>query len=417
MWGLLAGVATAATLRVGQAAPDLAGTLALAQDGDLVIVPEGTWDGGVQLTRTVHLRGEGGMVDGGGKGRVIEVLAPGVVIEDLVVQHSGDDLTVPEACIWTGPQALGTTIRRVTARDCLFGVWVHQSHDSLIEDSVFTGLPIAHPSQRGNGVELYDVDRVTVRRNHVAGMRDGIFVNATDHSVIADNLVEDLRYGIHYMYSFHNQVTGNHARRCSGGIALMQSRQIVVEDNLSEDNARQAILIRDMQYSRIAHNTALRSGEGFFFFDSLDNEIVANRVAGNQIGARVWAGTSRNVVYGNDFVGNQQQVFYVAAEDQVWGSEQTGGNRWSDYLGWDQDDDGVGDRPYRLTSFVAAVLARAPAAVLLLNSPTLELLALAQRQLPALHEPSVVDPWPLLRDPQAGARPGQAAGPAPRGAP
>lgn len=209
----------AATLRVGQDAPDLASTLALAQDGDEVVVPEGTWQGGVQITRAIHLRGEGGIIDGGGQGRVIEVLAPGVVLEDLVVQGSGADLTVPEACIWTGPLAHRSVLRRIQARECLFGVWVHQSHDSLIEDSDFQGLDIPHPSQRGNGIELYDVDRVIVRNNHVTGMRDGIFVNATDHSEITGNVLTDLRYGIHYMYSFHNLVKGNRASNCSGGIA------------------------------------------------------------------------------------------------------------------------------------------------------------------------------------------------------
>lgn len=404
---LLVESALAATLRVGEAAPDLAGTLALAQEGDRIVLPAGTWDGGVRVTVPLTIQGEpGAVLDGGGRGRVLEILAPGVRVESLEIRRSGEDLTVPEACVWTGPAARGVHLRGLRLADCLFGVWVHQSPEALIEDNRIRGLPIPHPSQRGNGVELYDTDRVTVRRNDIAGMRDGIFVNATDDSEIADNLLQDVRYGIHYMYSFRNRVVGNVARRCSGGLALMQSNELVVEDNVATDNLRQAFMIRDMQYSRIAHNTAARSGEGFFIFGSLDNEIAQNLIIDNQIGARVWGGSVRNRVWGNDFVGNRTQVFYVAAEDEVWGTPEQGGNRWSDDLGWDQDGDGIGERPYRLQSFVAALLHRAPAAVLLLNSPTLELLALAQRQLPVLREPAIVDPWPLRRDPGAGARGG-----------
>lgn len=396
--------AQAAVLRVGIDAPDLASTLALAVDGDEVVVPEGTWAGGVRVERRVVLRGEGGVVDGGGTGRVIEILAPGVVVEGLAVRSSGDDLTVPEACIWVGPEASDVRLSGITGSDCLFGVWVHNSPRIVVENSRFTGLPIVHPSQRGNGVELFDADGATVRGNHVSGMRDGIFVNATDDSEISGNLLEDVRYGIHYMFSQRNRVLRNTTRRCSGGIALMESRDLVVEDNVATDNLRQAFMVRDILHSRIAHNTAARSGEGFFIFSAVENEIVHNRIVDNEIGARVWAGSVRNEVWGNDFVGNRTQVFYVAATDEQWGTAETGGNRWSDYLGWDQDGDGIGDRPYRLESFVASLLAKAPAAVLLLNSPTLELLAMAQRQLPALREPSIVDPWPLMGDPGAGAR-------------
>ncbi len=396
-----------ASWRVGVDAPDLASTLALAVDGDEVVLPPGIWAGGVQIRSRILLRGEGGVVDGGGEGRVIEILAPGVVVEDIAVRNSGDDLTVPHACIWVGPEAAGVRLSRIEGSDCLFGVWVHQSRGIVVEGSRITGLPIVHPSQRGNGIELYDADGATVRDNHASGLRDGIFVNATDDSEISGNLLEDVRYGIHYMFSQRNRVLRNTTRRCSGGIALMESRELVVEDNVATDNLRQAFMVRDIQASRIAYNTAARSAEGFFIFSAVDNEIVGNRIVDNEIGARVWAGSLRNEVWGNDFVGNRTQVFYVAAQDELWGLPDKGGNRWSDYLGWDQDGDGVGDRPYRLESFVASLLARAPAAVLLLNSPTLELLAMAQRQLPALREPSIVDPWPLMVDPQAGARQGE----------
>lgn len=41
---------------------------------------------------------------------------------------------------------------------------------------------------------------------------------------------------------------------------------------------------------------------------------------------------------GNAFIANKQQVMYVATREQDWS-----GNYWSDYLGWDLDDNGVGD--------------------------------------------------------------------------
>ena len=65
--------------------------------------------------------------------------------------------------------------------------------------------------------------------------------------------------------------------------------------------------------------------------------------------------------------------------------------------GDDQDGDGVGDRPYRLDAFSSRTIHKYPAAVLLLRSPALELLAHLEERLPVLKVPTVVDWSPLMR--------------------
>lgn len=394
MIGLLT-AALAATLVVGESAPTLQGTLDLAQDGDVVEVPGGTWPGPARVERAVTLRGSG-VVDGGGAGRVITLAAPGAVLEGLTVRASGRDLQTTDACVYVETVAVGAAVRGTTMRDCLWGVWVNAAPEVRVEDNDVGGVIGGHPSNKGNGVHLFDVSRGVVRGNVVHDARDGIYISATEDTLIADNVAEDVRYGIHYMYSHRNEVRNNRTRRCSGGIALMQSSHLTVTGNVSTDNKRQGILFRDTQHSVIRGNVVERNGEGMFFFSSLDNEISGNRFAGNDIGARVWAGTERNRVFGNDFVGNRQQVYFVSASDQTWGTDEDGGNHWSDYLGWDQDGDGLGDRPYRVDSFLSGLLYRFPSAVLLLCSPTLELLGLAERQLPVLRSPTIHDPRPRI---------------------
>lgn len=397
---LLPQLALAATLVVGSDAPTAQATLDLARDGDVVVVPEGTWAGPLRIERTVEVRGEGGVIDGGGTGTAIRVAAPGAVVQGLAVERSGRDLRGPDACIYVEPEAVGAVIRDNRISSCAFGIWVHEAREVRIEDNHVVGITERiHPSKKGNGIHLFDSTRLVVSGNTVEHSRDGIYVSATEDSLIAGNHASQVRYGIHYMYSYDNTVRGNTTTHCTGGIALMESKGLTVEDNVATDNERRGILFRDVQDSTIRGNRVLRNGEGLFFFSSLDNVIEGNLVAHNQVGARVWAGSHRNTVVGNAFVGNGQQLLYVAAEDQTWGDPERGGNFWSDYLGWDQDGDGLGDRPYRANTFAGALLERFPSAVLLLNSPALELLSYLQARLPALRTPSIVDPWPLIRPP------------------
>jgi nitrous oxidase accessory protein len=132
-----------------------------------------------------------------------------------------------------------------------------------------------------------------------------------------------------------------------------------------------------------------------FFYSSTENQIVDNDVIGNAVGVKIWAGSKRNEVRRNRFVGNRRQVFYVSTEDLVWAREGQG-NRWGDYLGWDADSDGIGERPYRVDSFQSNLIYRYPAAALLLRSPSLELLTLLERRLPLMRVPTVIDKHPLV---------------------
>lgn len=391
---LLVGSALGAECVVGQDAPDPQSCLELAQAGDTISLPAGDWAGPLVLDKAVTLRSTGGVLVGS-EGTTLTVTAPGARVVGLTIRSSGDDLMGPDACIYVDTKATGAVVQGNTMSDCNFGIWVHQVEGAKILDNWVAGRPDEHPSKKGNGIHLHDSEQLEVRGNHVESARDGIYVSATNNSVISENEVSDQRYGIHYMYSWDNVIQGNVANNNSGGIALMSSRNLQVLDNSASGNLRQGILFRDTQYSTIRGNKVSGNGEGLFFFSSLDNEICENQIIGNQVGAKVWAGTERNRVYDNAFVGNANQVFYVASSDQEWEP-----NYWSDYLGWDQDGDGHGDRPYRNDVFLAQLLHRFPAAVLLLNSPTLEILNQLQQQLPQLRVPTIIDPQPLMQAPQ-----------------
>ncbi len=382
-------------LVAGRDAPTVQATIERAHPGDTVLVPRGVWKERVVLDRGIVLRGEGGVLDGGGEGTVLTVTAPHARVEGLELRGSGSDLGAPDACLFVAPSATETTVRDNRLSDCAFGMWLHRAHGSLIEGNRVEGRRDVRVADRGNGIHLFDCSYVTVRRNVVRGARDGLYVSATDDSLLEDNDLTDQRYGLHYMYSMRNTVRGNRVSRNLGGIALMESDVLHVERNVAEGNERFGILFRDVQFSYIGRNRLERNALGAFFYNSNDNVIRGNWIADNDVGAKVWAGSDRNVVEGNAFAGNRQTVFYVGAEDLRWGRGGRG-NYWSDYVGWDQDGDGVGERPYRADAFVAHLVHRYPEASWLLRSPALELLVMLESRMPLLRVPTIVDEAPLL---------------------
>ena len=82
-----------------------------------------------------------------------------------------------------------------------------------------------------------------------------------------------------------------------------------------------------------------------FIYSSLFNRIEHNRFERSAL-IHLTAGSEDNLISDNAFINNRQQVKYIASRRQEW-SVAGRGNYWSDYLGWDRNNDGLGEWPPR----------------------------------------------------------------------
>jgi nitrous oxidase accessory protein len=167
--------------------------------------------------------------------------------------------------------------------------------------------------------------------------------------------------------------------------------------NILHGNRTHGLLWVQVTHGEAVGNVIIGNTKGMFIYNSLYNVIRGNLFARNNLGAHYWGGSEENVMEANAFIDNEIQVKFVAAKDQTWT-----GNYWSDYGGWDVDDDGKGDTPYRSNTLVDALLWRYPQAKFLLASPAFQLLALAEREFPVITVPKAVDPSPLMAPPMEG---------------
>ncbi|MDQ5926887.1 MAG: nitrous oxidase accessory protein, partial [Pseudomonadota bacterium] len=334
-------------------------------------------------------------LSGGNEGDTIRVTSPDVVIEGLIVRDSGDSLKNQNAGIYLYPGAHRAIVRRCDLTYNLFGLWIEKANDVLIEHNTITGKREYGSSQRGNGIQLYNTKGARIFHNNISFVRDALYVDVSHHAVFRGNRLHHSRYGTHYMNSYHNLWEDNDSYYNRGGLALMEVRDQVVRGNRAWGNSDHGIMLRTLQDSVIEDNIVAGNSRGFFIYDVEYIKLNRNLVVDNVVGVHLAAGSTRNEVEGNDFISNREQVRYVGARDERWGTK--GGNHWSNYVGWDRDGDGRGDVPYEANDMVDRLTWRYPAIKLLLASPAVQALRLVGQQFPVLRVPSVVDPHPRMQ--------------------
>lgn len=394
MLALAAGHAGAAewTVQPGQS---IQAAIDRAAPGDTVKVERGRYAENLRIAKPLTLQGiDRPTVSGKLAGNTITVSATDVTIEGLIVTDSGDDLGAKNAGISILPGAHRATVRRCDLAYTLFGIYIESVEDPHIEDNLITGKRDYLSSQRGNGIQLYNTKGARIIGNNISFVRDAIYVDVSHHAEFRRNRLHHSRYGTHYMNSYYNLWEGNDSYLNRGGLALMEVRDQIVRNNRAWGNSDHGIMLRTIQDSLVENNVVAGNARGFFIYDVEYTTLRDNLVVDNTVGVHLAAGSVRNQVERNDFIGNREQIKYVASRDELWGVKD--GNYWSNYLGWDRNGDGRGDIPYEANDLVDRLSWRHPMMKLLLASPAVQTLRLVARQFPLLRAPSVVDQRPRM---------------------
>jgi nitrous oxidase accessory protein len=391
--------AHAADLRATADVP-LQETIASAAAGDVIRLAPGTYVGGVKIDKTLKLIGEAGaVVVGPGRGSVITLLVPDIHIEGLTIRGSGTDLPAMDSGILATQQASGAVIVNNRFEGNLFGVYLHGAGGSLVRDNVIIGRSDLRLSEAGNGVSIWNAPGAQVIGNEISSGRDGIFVKTSRDNLFQGNSFTGLRFAIHYMYTQDSRVIGNRSVGNHAGWVIMYSDRLEIRGNVSIGDRDHGLALNSANGSDVIGNVVRDGGEKCFFIYSANKNLIAdNWFEGCPIGIHFTAGSERNRVTGNAFIGNRTQVKYVGTRFIEWTVDGRG-NYWSDNPAFDLDGDGIADAAYRPNDVMDEVLWTLPQAKLLLNSPAVEAIRWAQARFPALYPGGVVDSAPLMRPP------------------
>lgn len=386
----------------------VAAAIAAARPGDTILVRAGVYREHIEITKPLTLLAQdGAVIDGGGTGIVVHVRAPATV-KGFTIRASGGRLVTEDAGIMI-EGADDTVVEDNRLEDVLFGVYAKESDRVRIASNVIEGKPLDVP-RRGDGIRLWYSHQGEILGNRLSSVRD-LVIWFSDDTFVRENLVQDSRYGLHFMYSrrnsFHdNQFLGNHV-----GAFLMYSSDIAFHDNVfahARGASGKGLAFKDTDRIEAVRNVMVKNAIGIYLDNSpTDRDAVNhfrnNTVAFNDIGVSLLPSVQRNRFVGNTFLDNVKPVAVSgggSALRNTWTE-----NFWSEYAGFDENEDARGDNPYRHDRLSDDLLAEHERLRLYELSPATVVLNAVGRLFPLLQpEPIVVDSTPRMHRPEDTAR-------------
>ncbi len=403
---LLPFASVAAEHAVAPGTEALAAAIAVARPGDVLRLSAGDYAGPVIIDRALTLIGAGARVTGSGIGSVITVAAPDVQITGLRITGAGKDLHALDSGIALTTSATGALIEGNRLEANLIGIDVQGAHDATLRGNVIIGRDDLRVPERGPGIYVWNAPGLLVEDNTISKGRDGIFITTSKQATYRRNILQGLRYAFHSMYANQIVVEDNISRDNAMGFAFMYSRDITATGNLSDGDRDHGIFMNFGNHAVLSHNSVVNGGEKcLFIYNSNRNRFDGNLFEGCEIGVHYTAGSQDNVLTGNAFIGNRTQVKYVGTRWLDW-SENGQGNYWSDHAGFDVNGDGIADSPYRPNDVIDQVIWSQPMARLLIGAPATQLIRWSQSRFPGLLPGGVIDPAPLMAPGAAGVMKG-----------
>ncbi len=396
---VIVGMAHAKTIRVGkqQASKSINEAIAQVNPGDTIIVESGLYqEGNINITKSIVLIGiDNPIIDGQKKYEPVSIRTSGVTIKGFTIKNSGQSSMVDVA----GIKIYNTshvTIQDNILDDNFFGIYSQGSKNCLIKNNRLKAYGKAE-QYIGNGIHAWKSDSLTIVDNEIVGHRDGIYLEFVTHTQVERNLSSNnLRYGLHFMFSHNNAYHYNTFRANGAGVAVMYTKHVRMEHNIFEENwgdAAYGLLLKDITDSHIQHNTFVKNTTAIFMEGSNRVQILENRFENNGWAIKIMTSCIDNTLTKNNFI---QNTFDIATNGGRM-ANTFDGNYWDKYEGYDLDKNGVGDIPHHPVSLFSMLVERYPTAMLLFRSFMVTLFDRSEKMFPSLTPENLKDDKPLMK--------------------
>lgn len=271
-----------------------------ANNGDTVYVYAGTYNEKILINNTITLVGASQIntiIDGGGKGSVVQINANGVKISGFKITNGGTNQSDAGLAIIQGSNCL--IMNNNVSSNGFYGVSIQDTSNTTVASN-------------------------TIKNNTITSNQGtGIIISSSNYNKIIYNVI-------------NNNCLNIGSSEAGLQIANNSDNNNIIGNEINNNNI-----------SGVLFST---------FSDS--NLMELNSISGNHYGIYFQVFDSNNIFYLNEFINNNIHVSGVSAS-RSWNSDvkiaylynNTNftnhlGNYWDNYAGQDSNGDGVGDTPY-----------------------------------------------------------------------
>ena len=371
--------------------------LLLSKSGDTVKVQYGIYkEGGITITQPVTLIGlDFPVIDGENKFENFVVSGKNIKITGFIIKDSRHSSSNDYAAV-SIIDATQIFIENNRILNANFAIHIANSTYCTVSNNNIIGHAVSEQSA-GNGIHIWKADHIVVESNHIQGHRDGIYFEFVTESEIRNNVSENnIRYGLHFMFSHKNNYIKNTFKSNGTGVAVMYSHNVRMEGNIFENNwgaASYGILLKDITDSYIINNQFIQNTISIFMEGSNRIDVKKNIFKNNGWAMKVQANCADNNINYNNF---QNNTFDISTNGSMVLSNFNN-NYWDKYEGYDINKDGIGDVPYHPVSMYSMIVDQNPYTLMLLRSFTVQLLDKAEKAIPSLTPENLVDKSPLMK--------------------
>lgn len=320
-----------------------------------IVIPPGVYSENLIITKPVTLDGKGLVtINGQGKGTIITLLGDGISIRNLKLTNSGDSHDKVDAGIRV--RSSNNKIINNVISDALFGIDFQEAHNNEVIGNDISSKS-AKLGIRGDGIRVWASHRNVFKENKIHDSRDMVIWYSNDNT-IEGNEGWNNRYSLHFMFAGGNVVRNNKYHHNTVGIFLMYSLDSLLEYNTimySIGGTGVGIGLKESGNMTLRHNQIVYCTSGIYldlspYQPEHYNFFKGNKVAFNITGIDFNSSLPRNVFKGNAFVDNLEVISVHAngtARHSVWE-----GNYYSDYQGFDRDENGYGDNAFEKVAYL-----------------------------------------------------------------